>query len=121
MISRESLDKLFDLVGSDFGFMAELMETFLDESQTLVARMRHALETTDQTKLRQSAHTLKSGARDFGAADVSHLCGALEAACENAWPETAPAHVQEISLAYESARSELSRHLEAAKRGVWVQ
>jgi PAS domain S-box-containing protein len=64
-------------VGGD-EFAAELTETFLAETPSLIAALRRACSEADADELRRGAHTLKSHARTFGAAGLADACERLE-------------------------------------------
>jgi PAS domain S-box-containing protein len=64
-------------VGGD-EFAAELTETFLAETPSLIAALRRACSEADADELRRGAHTLKSHARTFGAAGLPDVCERLE-------------------------------------------
>jgi HPt (histidine-containing phosphotransfer) domain-containing protein len=64
-------------LGGD-GFVAEVVETFLDDAPALLATLRTSLEAGDTEELRRAAHTLKSNGQTFGAARFSELCRELE-------------------------------------------
>lgn len=118
-VVREALDKLFELIGGDPGSLAELIESFLDESPMLVAEMQRAADAGDQTSLGRAAHTLKSSARDFGASQLSVLCEALEKSCREGLPQQAAVHVDAIAVECTLAQQDLAIHLTELKRGDW--
>jgi CheY-like chemotaxis protein/HPt (histidine-containing phosphotransfer) domain-containing protein len=62
----------------DPAFVAELVDTFLQDSPALVASLRSAQQAGHAEELHRAAHTLKSNARTFGAAPLADLCQALE-------------------------------------------
>jgi HPt (histidine-containing phosphotransfer) domain-containing protein len=114
---REALDKLLELIGGDPGSLAELIESFLDESPILVEQMQRAANVGDQTSLGRAAHTLKSSARDFGASQLSVLCEVLEKSCREGMPEHAAVPVNAIAAECILAQQELTIHLTELKRG----
>ena len=118
-IVREALDKLFDLIGGDPGSLAELIESFLEESPLLVGQMQQAADAGDRTVLGRAAHTLKSSARDFGASQLSVLCESLEKSCRDSMPEQAIRQVDAIRAECALAKKDLFLHLAGLKRGVW--
>jgi HPt (histidine-containing phosphotransfer) domain-containing protein len=78
VIDAAAIQNLFDITGGDPGFMAEMIDSYLDTSPPLLERMRVATETGDADALRMAAHTLKSGSADFGAMQLSQICARLE-------------------------------------------
>jgi PAS domain S-box-containing protein len=71
-----ALDSLREIGGDDF--VAELVDTFLADSPSLLASMRAALERGDAAEVRRTAHTLKSNGQTFGAEGFSSVCRELE-------------------------------------------
>jgi HPt (histidine-containing phosphotransfer) domain-containing protein len=102
-IDHAALRRLLDILGNDPDELADLMSDYLVDAPDLVRRMLEAAEQGDREAFRIAAHTLKSNARDFGAARLSELCFAAEAAV------SAPATSADLAaLAGEIARAELA-------------
>lgn len=78
MLDRDAIDRLFETVGSDPESLTEMIESFLEEGPVLVRLMAEAAAEGDFVVMRRNAHSLKSNARDFGAAALGGLCAALE-------------------------------------------
>jgi HPt (histidine-containing phosphotransfer) domain-containing protein len=116
-VAQEALDKLLDLIGGDQESLAELIESFLDESPLLVEQMRRAAESGDRSGLGRAAHTLKSSARDFGANQLSALCAAMETSCRDGLPSGAATEVELIAGECDTANRDLSSRLADLKRG----
>ncbi len=72
---RESLEKL---TGGDKEFMAEIIDTFLEDAPDLVANMRKGVDEGNAANLRIAAHSLKSNSADFGAETLRELCKQAE-------------------------------------------
>ena len=72
---RESLEKL---TGGDKEFMAEIIDTFLEDAPDLVANMRKGVDQGNAADLRLAAHSLKSNSADFGAETLRELCKQAE-------------------------------------------
>jgi HPt (histidine-containing phosphotransfer) domain-containing protein len=66
------------LVGGDPEFLAEMIDTFLDDGPKLVAEMQTTAVTGDAATLRRAAHTLKSNSRTFGASALADFCQEIE-------------------------------------------
>src|SRR5207248_7755898 len=60
------------------GFLAEVIDTFLDDAPALVAALRATHDAGDAEELRRTAHILKSNGQVFGARGFSALCRELE-------------------------------------------
>jgi HPt (histidine-containing phosphotransfer) domain-containing protein len=78
VLDPAAIDNLREMVGGDSGFMAELIDTFLEDAPLMLSDMRHALESEDTAKLHRAAHTFKSNSSEFGATALSDLCRELE-------------------------------------------
>ena len=59
-------------------FINELIDAFLDDAPNMIDQMRQALVTNDVETFRRNAHSLKSNANTFGAADLASLAKELE-------------------------------------------
>lgn len=77
-LDPSALNQLSQLVGGDPAGLAELIQSFLDDTPPLLHNLRQALTTNHPELLHRTAHTLKSSARDFGANRLSELSRQLE-------------------------------------------
>jgi HPt (histidine-containing phosphotransfer) domain-containing protein len=77
-INRAALDDLLATTGGDPGFLAELIDTYFEDSATLLPAMHQALAAGSAEQLRRAAHSLKSNSTSFGAQELAGLCRALE-------------------------------------------
>lgn len=75
-IDRSVFTALSESVGDDF--VAELIDTFIDEAPGMFREMRQALSAGDVDKFRRAAHSLKSNARTFGAMELAEKAQELE-------------------------------------------
>lgn len=80
-IDRGALDKLRELVGGEEADLVELVESFLEEGPSIMQDMWSSARASDLAASRRAAHSLKSNARDMGAAELSQLCARVEARC----------------------------------------
>ncbi|MFQ5435587.1 MAG: response regulator, partial [Anaerolineae bacterium] len=78
MIDMAAIDNLFEMTGGDPEFLAEMIDSYLETSPPLLARLHNGLADGDVNDFRMAAHTLKSGSADFGAMTLSKLCGQME-------------------------------------------
>ena len=60
------------------GFVAELVDTFLEEAPGLLAALRKARAADDADAFRRAAHSLKSNGLTFGATALASSARALE-------------------------------------------
>jgi CheY-like chemotaxis protein/HPt (histidine-containing phosphotransfer) domain-containing protein len=71
-----ALDNLRELGGDDF--LTEVIDTFFEDAQTLLATLRRSLDEGNAAELRRAAHTLKSNGATLGAGEFADLCRTLE-------------------------------------------
>ncbi len=76
VLDHSALATLRELGGD--AFLAEVIETFLNDAPVLLAALRTSSEHGDTEELRRTAHTLKSNGQTFGAGRFSELCRELE-------------------------------------------
>jgi len=76
ILNRETLNSLREL-GDDF--FLELIETFLDSSQTQMEALRKAIEEKSATGIEAAAHSLKGSCYGQGAEELGLLCKEMEA------------------------------------------
>lgn len=76
-LDRAALDNLRAMAG-DPEFLAQLIDTFLEDAPQLLDDLEQALVKKDAAGVRLAAHSLKSNGADFGATAFSHLCQQLE-------------------------------------------
>jgi HPt (histidine-containing phosphotransfer) domain-containing protein len=117
MMTQDALDKLLDLIGGDPDSLAELIESFLEESPLLVDQMRRAAASGDRAALGRAAHTLKSSARDFGAMDLAALCEDMEKSCRVGLPDEAVSDVEVIASISTKAQKDLGEKLAVLRGG----
>jgi HPt (histidine-containing phosphotransfer) domain-containing protein len=77
-INRAALDDLVATTGGDPAFLAELIDTYFEDSGTLLPAMRNAVVAGSAEQLRRAAHSLKSNSASFGAQELTLLCRELE-------------------------------------------
>ena len=75
-IDRATFDELKDTAGDDF--VAELVDTFLEEAPRLLDDLRGAYAKRDAEVFRRTAHSLKSNGNTFGAQAFAAMARALE-------------------------------------------
>ena len=101
---RESLEKL---TGGDREFMAEIIDTFLDDAPDLLTRMREGVDHSNAADLRIAAHSLKSNSADFGAETLRELCKQAELLGEEGRLEGADSLVSQAASVYAAVESAL--------------
>jgi HPt (histidine-containing phosphotransfer) domain-containing protein len=75
-IDMNTFNALKENTGAEF--VSELIDTFLEDTPNLIARMENALTQKDAESFRRAAHSIKSNAATFGAIQLSILARELE-------------------------------------------
>ena len=114
ILDPSALENLREMVGGDVEFMAELMDTFLEDAPRMLTDMRQALDSGDVPVMRRAAHSLKSNSAEFGAMALSELCRELEALSKDSLVEgmddlvaRIEAEYVQVKVALQVARQEL--------------
>ena len=76
VLDINTFNALKESVGADF--VGELMNTFFEDANAQMLEMNSALASNDTESFRRAAHSLKSNAATFGAADLAALARELE-------------------------------------------
>jgi signal transduction histidine kinase/DNA-binding response OmpR family regulator len=100
-LDRAAFERLRATMGA--GFLAELLSTFVEDSQDLVSRMRRALLEQDVDAFRRAAHSLTSNAASFGAMTLADLAKALETQARSGNLDGAVARVERLARECERA------------------
>jgi CheY-like chemotaxis protein len=111
-IERATIERLQQTLGGVS--TRELIGTFLIEAPKLLATIRAAVERDDPESLRRAAHTLKSNAATFGAAQLSELARRIERLAEEASTTGASELVAEAEREHERARPVLEAEREGS-------
>lgn len=107
-IDDEQIGPLRDLGADDFH---ELIELFLDEGASRVARMRVLQDRGDPASLTTVAHTLRGTSAAFGATRLAELCAAIEQAAPEDRGVDLSTMVNAVSLEFERVRASLTEEL----------
>ncbi len=75
-IDRATFDALRETTGAEF--VAELVDTFLEEAPAMLSELRGAYAAGDADRFRRAAHSLKSNSNTFGATTLGALARELE-------------------------------------------
>ena len=106
-IDAAAFANLLEMTGGDPGFVDELVDTYLDEGATLVARLRIAADTGATEELMRAAHSLKSSSVNVGALSLGERCRSVEADARDGHVANATGRVAEIAAAFDEARTAL--------------
>ena len=75
-IDRATFGALQEAAGADF--VADLVQTFLDEAPAMLADLTASLAVGDAERFRRAAHSLKSNSNTFGALGLAAMAKELE-------------------------------------------
>jgi histidine phosphotransfer protein HptB len=112
VLDRDAIRALQDIIGGDRADLLDLISSFLDEAPQILDSMRAAGRSGDVATVRRAAHSLKSNARDFGAAALSAKCASLESdlAGQESFQDLS-ARVEEILALWQPAKAALEAEL----------
>jgi HPt (histidine-containing phosphotransfer) domain-containing protein len=77
-IDAATLANLLEMTGGDQTFVDELVETYLEEGERLVAAIVAAASEGSTEELVRPVHSLKSSSLNVGALELGELCRSLE-------------------------------------------
>ena len=112
-IDPAALETLLETTGGDPAFLAELIDSYVDDTPRLLAAIRHAVGAGDREELRRVAHTLKSNSATFGALALAALCRDLEERGKDGMLDDAAELVTQAEAEYSHVR----QALQAARLG----
>jgi len=101
-IDRTTFAELQAAAGAEF--VAELVDTFLEEAPQMLAELRRALAEGNADRFRRAAHSLKSNSHTFGAVALGALARELELG--GLPPDAAP--IERLATAYARAAAALT-------------
>jgi len=97
--------ELRDTTGVEF--MAELVDTFIEEGPGMLAELRAARAEGNVERFRRAAHSLKSNGRTFGAVKLTALARELELKGLDSDPTRDAAGLAALEAEYARAAAEL--------------
>jgi HPt (histidine-containing phosphotransfer) domain-containing protein len=117
-ISEPEFRALVEMVGPDAPeVLADLIDTYLDESAGLVRTIVEGAQKEDLASILRPAHSLKSSSASIGAMRLSRLCADLEAHLRGSLPGLdVPRQIEQIEGEFGRVRSALEA--EKVKLGV---
>jgi HPt (histidine-containing phosphotransfer) domain-containing protein len=112
IIDRSALDAYREVMGEEAdSFIADIVQTYLTNSQTLMAQLSRAFQAGDVVTFHRTAHTLKSSSATVGATKVSELALALEKATPSEFPANTENLLADLKQAYQEAIIALEQFL----------
>jgi len=101
-LDRQVLQDLREIAGDDYeGLIAEVIDSYLEDSPPRVQAIRSAIAHDDANALHQSAHALKSSSLTIGARGLGQLCAELEALGDGGNVESASNLLSQFDAEYE--------------------
>ena len=107
-IDDEQIGPLRDLGADDFH---QLIELFLDEGASRVARMRALEEQGDTASVANAAHTLRGTSAAFGATRLADLCAEIEHSAPGVGATQLSRMVDDVAVEFERVRASLREEL----------
>jgi HPt (histidine-containing phosphotransfer) domain-containing protein len=108
---------LLEMTGGDLAFVDELVDTYIEEGRSLVARLRMAAADGSTDELLRAAHSLKSSSQNVGALTLGERCRVLEAEARAGSVADAAGAVEAIAAGFDEARGALLAGREARTTG----
>lgn len=71
------LDTLTEITGGDREFQLELLQVFLEDTGSLIKRLRQGLSEVNWDKIKQESHTLKGSSSNLGAVKLCSIAGQI--------------------------------------------
>jgi HPt (histidine-containing phosphotransfer) domain-containing protein len=100
------LTRLQELVQeTDFEFVIELVDIYLNETPTQIQTMVKALDTQDHHMLTIAAHTLKGSSLNLGAKQLGAACFKLEELGRSGMPISVSINTKDIESEFEQAKA----------------
>jgi HPt (histidine-containing phosphotransfer) domain-containing protein len=96
-----------DIGGDDPEFLMELIDSYLDNSQSLLQELYTSFAQKNFEVMLLTVHTLKSSSGVIGAEDLASLCRDLETNLRNQKYEDLDVKINKITDEYANVKSEL--------------
>src|SRR5262245_14563955 len=106
-IDSATFANLVEMTGGDLEFVDELVDTYIDEGERLVADLASAADRGAVADLVLPAHSLKSSSLNLGALELGELCRQLEADARGGSVPDPTARADEIRQGFDHARAAL--------------
>ena len=107
VLDPAALNNLLDMVGGEFDFLIELIDSFLEDAPQLLAELDQGVSQGDADVVHRVAHSLKSNGADFGATQFTELCRELELRGKSGNLDHAAEDALQIKVEYERVRAAL--------------
>jgi len=115
VVNEETLSHLEEL-GSSPGFIEKLVNVFLADNATLVAKIESAVSAHAFKEFRNLLHALKGSSASMGADRLTRLCTSLGGLNDGELRLQAPGLLRSLTHELGAARSELERYIAERRR-----
>jgi HPt (histidine-containing phosphotransfer) domain-containing protein len=112
ILDQSALDELNEVTGGDPEFMAELVNTFLEDAPMLMNDLQAALAAGNAGEVRRIAHGLKSNGMEFGAVKFAELCKTLERNAADGQLADADALLADIEAEFARVKDALEAYIQ---------
>lgn len=106
-VDAGALDRLLEMTGGDPEFLAELIDTFLEDGAGQLEALRAAVASGDAEAAVRPAHSLKSNSASMGAERLADLSRSLEADARAGAIADGPARVEAATIEFGEVRTAL--------------
>ncbi len=106
-LDSSALNNLLAVLGGEFIYLEELIDSFLEDAPNLLSELEGYVEARDAEGIRRVAHSLKSNGMDFGAVEFATLCKELEMAGKSGEVDGAQVLAAQIAAEYEHVAATL--------------
>ena len=100
VLDPAALENLLSMLGGEFDFLVELIDSFLEDAPQLLSELGRFVDSEDAAGVRHVAHSLKSNGADFGAAAFTRLCKELELSAKSGALDGAAGLVDQIGIEF---------------------
>jgi len=111
-IDPQKIEELKELVDEDDpGFLIELIEDYMDNSEENLKAIRYAIQAKDIVTVGRTAHTLKGASSNIGAVNMTELSKQLEHLGREETLEGAVDLIDRLDVEFVEVKSELEKEL----------
>ena len=101
--------RLSQLLGDDLAVKQEMLQLFVDSTQTLVDQLQTSIEQNDEAALKQAAHSISGAAGVTGAMALSRICSTIEKAVSEQKLDLAWHHAQQVNASFEQLKQTIQQ------------
>jgi HPt (histidine-containing phosphotransfer) domain-containing protein len=112
-IDDATFANLLDMTGGDQSFVDELVDTYIEEGERLVADLAAAAAAGNIEDMVRPAHSMKSSSLNVGALELGERCRALEADARSGTVDDPVGRAETVRTGFAEARAALLAMREA--------